>query len=347
MNIKVKMTKTTNASYYGVNLNAVVTLDMEEYLRHVVPKEMEVSWSMEALRAQAVASRSFAAQKAIAQPNATYHITDSTGDSQAFDATVTNARTDTAVNTTDGYVLTHNGEVIEAMFSASNGGTTKSGKTYSSTNDYPYLLQRPDPWTLGSTDGHRVGMSQKGAYLMAMGGYTYTSILGFYYPLTALKSNYGSGSAASPLLGSYINKVGLTCQSSGNLTVRNAPGGTQLRLLPKGVSVTVLNQVAYTDGFGWFNIQDAAGNTDGWVRWDFLAFGLSSGGQTGVVSVNSGGLNVRKSPGSSGTLCNWQLYNGDVVRIWSGQTVGGVAWFLEQDAMDRVGWVSSQYVTLI
>lgn len=60
MNIKVKMTIYENARDYGVNLDGIVTLDIEEYLRYVVASEMDDRYPVEALRAQAIAARTFA-----------------------------------------------------------------------------------------------------------------------------------------------------------------------------------------------------------------------------------------------------------------------------------------------
>ena len=61
MNISVKMTNATNAKYHGVSVGSFVSMDVEEYLRGVVPVEMNPDqFPLEALRVQAIAARTFA-----------------------------------------------------------------------------------------------------------------------------------------------------------------------------------------------------------------------------------------------------------------------------------------------
>ena len=55
MNIRVKITRDSS--------NTIKTMDLEEYLRCVVPSEMPASWPAEALKAQAVAARTYAMKK--------------------------------------------------------------------------------------------------------------------------------------------------------------------------------------------------------------------------------------------------------------------------------------------
>ena len=62
MNISVKMTNATNAQYHGVSVGSFVSMDVEEYLRGVVPVEMNpdpVS-TQKHFRVQAIAARTFA-----------------------------------------------------------------------------------------------------------------------------------------------------------------------------------------------------------------------------------------------------------------------------------------------
>jgi SpoIID/LytB domain protein len=63
MNVTLKMTRAENVARYGAG---PVSLDIEEYLCGVVPAEIYESAHMEALKAQAVAARTFAAKRALA-----------------------------------------------------------------------------------------------------------------------------------------------------------------------------------------------------------------------------------------------------------------------------------------
>ena len=59
MNVKVKLSRTENINYYHKN---VIEIDMEEYLKGVVPSEIGNAL-LEASKAQAVAARTFALNK--------------------------------------------------------------------------------------------------------------------------------------------------------------------------------------------------------------------------------------------------------------------------------------------
>ena len=139
MKISVKLTRAENTALLGAG---PVELDLEEYLCGVVPSEIYESSHMEALKAQAVAARTFAVRRAMAGT-----VVDDTTSFQAYRAPLAESspRSRQAVEETAGQVLTYGGEVIDCFYSASNGGTCKrSGEVWS--RDYPYYVNKPDPW---------------------------------------------------------------------------------------------------------------------------------------------------------------------------------------------------------
>lgn len=176
MNISVKMTKAANANYHGVSVGSWVSLDIEEYLRGVIPSEAYAgSDPMEALKAQTIASRTYALYLANYIPD---RLTDSSTNSQSYNATNHHSRTDEAIQLTSGIVLGYSGKYVYAEFSASNGGQTTEDLTY------PYMIGQSDPWTASSgvpKNGHGRGMSQAGMRYAANHGVSCNSILMFYY----------------------------------------------------------------------------------------------------------------------------------------------------------------------
>lgn len=60
MNIRMLITKSVNADGLNVDIDDVVTMDIEEYLKCVVPNEMSDYYPSEALKAQAIAARTLA-----------------------------------------------------------------------------------------------------------------------------------------------------------------------------------------------------------------------------------------------------------------------------------------------
>ena len=132
----------------GDRLQAVNLLGLEHYLASVVGSEMPASWPAEALRAQAVAARTYALAQL--KPEAPFDLR-STVASQVYRGT--EAETDStrsAVAATRSQVLSHGGSLIDAVFHSSSGGSTEnSGELW--TRQLPYLVSVPDqdklsPW---------------------------------------------------------------------------------------------------------------------------------------------------------------------------------------------------------
>jgi stage II sporulation protein D len=119
--------------------DTVNVLSMESYLRGVVPLEIPASWSPDAVRAQAVAARTYAAAER-SHPNARhYQICDTTqcqvyGGVGAEHPAATQAVKDTARQG-----LTYEGRPAFTQFSASSGGWTSAGSA-------PYLVAQEDPY---------------------------------------------------------------------------------------------------------------------------------------------------------------------------------------------------------
>lgn len=119
-------------------LTAINYVDLEDYLYSVVGSEMPTSWPQAALQSQAVAARSYALYKRARTRNPFYDV-DATTTYQAYKGLEQeHANTIAAVDSTENQVVTHNGEVIEAIFHSSSGGFTENaGEVWS--NDVPYL----------------------------------------------------------------------------------------------------------------------------------------------------------------------------------------------------------------
>jgi stage II sporulation protein D len=105
----------------GNALRTVNSVEMEDYLRSVVPREMEAGWAdkggAEALRAQAIAARSYSA----AEKRYDYAQTCDTTDCQVYGGSASeDPRTDVAVASTSGIVLMKDGAVLRAEYSASS-----------------------------------------------------------------------------------------------------------------------------------------------------------------------------------------------------------------------------------
>ncbi|WP_448560931.1 SpoIID/LytB domain-containing protein [Trichothermofontia sp.] len=124
-------------------LAAVNYVDLEQYLYSVLGAEMSPNWPQEALKAQAVAARSFALNRR-QKANGRYFDVEDTTSSQVYRGVKDEApTTQAAVNATAGQVLTYNGQVIEAVFHSSSGGHTENVEDVWG-NPLPYLRGVPD-----------------------------------------------------------------------------------------------------------------------------------------------------------------------------------------------------------
>lgn len=163
----------------------VQVMPVEEYLRSVVPAEMFASWPEEALKAQAVAARSYAmyAIQNPRHPNA--DLCTDAAHCQAYNPGRIHAASDEAVRATEGQVIQYQGQTANALYSANCGGHTLGNEDAFATDrgappPVPYL--RPVPCiNPGPKNGHGVGLCQWGAHDMAERGDGYETILTHYY----------------------------------------------------------------------------------------------------------------------------------------------------------------------
>ena len=131
----------------GGNVQIIVHVYMEDYMRGVLPYEMDNSFPLEALKAQAVAARTYALKKMSVQA-ATYDLVDTTSD-QVYNGTPSgNDRCVQAVQETSGIVGTVGGEYMASYYTASNGGQTESVANAWGSGSYSYLQIRDDPYDL-------------------------------------------------------------------------------------------------------------------------------------------------------------------------------------------------------
>ncbi len=124
---------------------------LEEYLYGVVAYEMSNSFPLEALKAQAVCARGYAAGKI--KTSGAYDVVDTTSDQVYKGYEPAYQRVIQAVNETKRHVLTYNGKIIPTFYSASNGGQTELpgniwGGGEAKNKEYPYLPQKDDPYDL-------------------------------------------------------------------------------------------------------------------------------------------------------------------------------------------------------
>ncbi|MGD6967753.1 SpoIID/LytB domain-containing protein [Rossellomorea vietnamensis] len=124
----------------GSYIRPVNMLPFEDYLKGVVPGEMPASWNVEALKAQAVAARTYAMGKV---NNSSF---DDTISNQVYDGYKWYTNSTKAVDGTAGQVLRSGGKLASAFYSSSNGGHTESSSNYWGGSHVSYLPSKVDPY---------------------------------------------------------------------------------------------------------------------------------------------------------------------------------------------------------
>lgn len=144
----------------GGRIWVVNYIDLRHYLYSVVASEVSPSWNAEALKAQAVAARSYALTYYFRRAQPLYHM----GSDEYFQVysgmARESARSNQAVDQTAGEFVSYRGGIVESLYAASDDIVADAfrGK----------------------------GMSQLGALRLAEQGYGYRQILAAYYPKTGL-----------------------------------------------------------------------------------------------------------------------------------------------------------------
>jgi stage II sporulation protein D len=208
----------------GGVLEAVVTMDLETAVAAAVAGEAELDGPLEAMLAQAVASRSYLAS---GRRHKEYDFCDTTHCQYLTDALDERARR--AAAETAGVLLWHDGKPFEALFTRSCGGRTQSGIACPICTREPNTWKRTHPvadvaallkerseqariavvrrlgWDAipsnayevtvdgdtatfsGAGEGHGMGLCQRGAVGLARQGASWRDILHRYFPAALIR----------------------------------------------------------------------------------------------------------------------------------------------------------------
>lgn len=139
----------------GGNLQVVNFVSSDDYMRGALPGEMPSHWEFEALRAQAIAARTYAAWRQSTAGDRTWDVRDDTADQCYGGHGFESARTSAAVEATASLILTYDGKPIRALYSSASGGISenvgcvldaeRNGGTWQCVPGWPYLQVIDDP----------------------------------------------------------------------------------------------------------------------------------------------------------------------------------------------------------
>ena len=142
----------------GGKLSVINVVDLEDYVKGVIPYEMSGTWPAEALAAQAVCARTYVSRTT--KHSASGFDVCNTTDCQVYygrgnSTSGPSARSDSAVDETAGLCLYYNGKLIEAVYFSSDGGATEDARNVWG-GDLAYLKGKEDPYeALVTIPGYR------------------------------------------------------------------------------------------------------------------------------------------------------------------------------------------------
>ena len=138
--------------FYIINI-----VELQEYLKGVVPNEMPVRFGLEALKAQTIAARNYVLAPRV-KAYEEFDVVDSVASQVYFGANTEEELATQAVKETNGQVALYDGELILAMYSSTAGGYTESyANAFSDKYQFPaegkpYLVAKPDMLTFVPLD---------------------------------------------------------------------------------------------------------------------------------------------------------------------------------------------------
>ena len=253
-------------------------IDMEEYLKKVIPSEMPSSYEKEALKAQAVCARTYAFMQSRSNSYSEYgaQIDDST-QFQVYNNVDPDEKTAQAVQETYGKMLYHNENPITAYyFSTSCGTTTNAAIWDSDPEDMPYLrclsLQ---------TARSRLSFASEEAFASFIKKKNFPAY-DASYPL--YRWNFKTNGT---IIASHVGGVG---KITGVSVTERGPGGVAMKLLVKGSEgeTTISGQNAIRSALGdaslTLTLMDGK-TSDGWslLPSGFLAIEETGTDEQGVV----------------------------------------------------------------
>lgn len=129
-------------------IRPVLHIFVEDYLLGVVPYEMGDSFPLEALKAQAIAARTYALERS-GDTKSDYDVEDTTNDQAYRGRSSSSPLSEQAVRETEGLCGMYQGQLATCYYSASNGGQTELGQHVWPREDpeaYGYMDMRDDPY---------------------------------------------------------------------------------------------------------------------------------------------------------------------------------------------------------
>jgi SpoIID/LytB domain protein len=220
--------------------HAIDYVPMEQYLRGVVPRESPSSWPVEALRAQAVAARSYAFDAA-SSGSVLWCDTHSQVYNGADDGTSSHesAKTDAAVSATANEYVVYGTRIIKTFFSSSSGGRTANIEdVWLTSAPQPYYTSVDDADDLSSNPNYRWTLADMSGTTLAGKIRAYSAALAHPSPATVTSVRVDPGTSG------FVRHVTLSWSKGAATVLTGTQFQSALRLKTSAFTVTLKNPPA-------------------------------------------------------------------------------------------------------
>ncbi|CDZ75045.1 sporulation protein SpoIID [Peptoniphilus sp. ING2-D1G] len=152
-------------------LDIINYIELEDYLKGVVPKEISPSSHEEALKAQAVVARSFALSNKNKYIKQGYNLNDTTACQVYGGQSAEKEKSNKAVIDTAGVVAMYDGKIANTIYGASSGGFISDASEVWGGESVPYMIAKEDPyspvyeWEYEISKDSEVSLLKKADYL--------------------------------------------------------------------------------------------------------------------------------------------------------------------------------------
>ncbi len=167
----------------GSDMTVINVLPIEEYLYGVVPGEIGAGSHAEALKAQAVAARTYTMNNLSKYGHLKFNLCTTTYSQVYKGYSVEDIRTNKAIDDTKSEVVTYKGKPAAVFYFSSSGGKTEDVKNVWGSDGYPYLISVDDPYESGKSWHYNWQVSytaKKISEIMTQRGFKLGSIQGVH-----------------------------------------------------------------------------------------------------------------------------------------------------------------------
>jgi len=253
----------------GGNINVINVVDIDDYVKGVLPYEMSPEWPLEALKAQAVCARTYAAQQSKHYKSYKFDVCNTTDCQVYYGTNKAGELTDRAVEETRGVVALYQWKPAELYYYSSNGGASENSENVWTTA-LPYLTGKVDPYE---------GM-------ISIPDYTYTFSYTYDQLTQVLQSK---GYSIGRVNNAYVSKT----TAAGNVaevTVTDTNGKT-LKLTGEKCR-TALSSSLFGKGYSVKSMRFAINGGSGGKSYFVNGTGASVSGLNGIYAISGSGTSL-------------------------------------------------------